>query len=82
MRISFTQKVNDYFDRLENEVKHCPIPSVIINIDESGFIQRPLKNSSKVCVFRKDCNTKPHIDGCCSYNEWLRFKTVIDIYDR
>lgn len=53
------EEVYDYFNRLKEEVNKCPYPPVIINVDESGFIKRPLKNKSKNCVFRKDCPTQP-----------------------
>lgn len=53
------EQVNDYFDRLQQEIIKCPYPPIIINVDESGFIRRPCKNKSKNCVFRKDCPCNP-----------------------
>ena len=51
--------VNSYFDDLEDEVKKGIFPPLTINMDESGFIKRPNKDSTKNCVYIKRCPVKP-----------------------
>lgn len=66
-------QVKDYFTRLEAEFYKSPRPCLIINVDESGFIQRPLKNSSKNCVISRDCSTKPCFR---EYSDWNHVSVV------
>lgn len=52
-------EVNSHFDRLHEKLKHSQAAQLIINMDESGFIKRPNKNSTKNCICMKNCEVSP-----------------------
>lgn len=61
------EEVLNYYNELEKEISITKIPSLIINLDESGFIIRPDKDTKRNCVVINGCNAKPsfrdEIDG-------------------
>lgn len=52
-------QVTKHFNDLQKEIDVCPVPSVIINLDETGFIKRPYKNAYRNCVYVKHCSIEP-----------------------
>lgn len=59
--------INNHFDKLGEAFKTLRAPSLTINMDESGFIKRPNKNSTKNCICMKKCCVPPtfrdEVDG-------------------
>lgn len=53
------EDVHQLFNEFTEKIKTCGAPQLIINMDESGFVQRPLKNTTKNCICFKDCPVKP-----------------------
>ena len=51
--------VEEYYKNLDAELRNGYIPSLVLNMDESGFIKRPDKDSLKNCICFNDCTVKP-----------------------
>lgn len=43
------EEVHNYFNEFSEKNKTCCAPQLIINMDESGFNQRLMKNTTKNC---------------------------------
>jgi hypothetical protein len=52
-------QVVPYLQNLREEIAGGVIPDLVINMDESGFSQRPWKGKRKNCVFLMDSPVKP-----------------------
>lgn len=51
--------VEEYYKKLDAEIRKGYIPSLVLNMDESGFIKRPYKDSLKNCICFNNCTVKP-----------------------
>ena len=51
--------INSFFDKLTELLTQVKEFSLIINMDESGFSSRPLKNSTQNCCFVSNCTIPP-----------------------
>ena len=51
--------IDDHFQKLDEKLRKSHYPQLIVNMDESGFIQRPNKNTTRNCICIKKCPVAP-----------------------
>ena len=51
--------IDEHFQRLHEKLTNCHYPQLIVNVDESGFVQRPNKNTTRNCICLKSCHVAP-----------------------
>lgn len=51
--------INVHFQKMDQKLQRCHYPQLIVNVDESGFVQRPNKNTTRNCICIKSCSVAP-----------------------
>ena len=54
-----TDDINNHFQKFNSLITTPRAPQLILNMDESGFSQRPNKNATKNCICIKSCKVPP-----------------------
>ena len=51
--------ISSHFQKLHEKLQRCHYPQQVVNMDESGFVQRPNKNTTRNCICIKRCPVTP-----------------------